>query len=116
MAPYSIGTQALVFLSEDSEFSARIGQQSELSWTQRIISEPFYEINLAAETNRDLGIGAGLSDMEVGLQTRYEINNLFAPYVEVRHERVFGKTADLVRAEGDSTSDWFGVLGVKLGF
>ena len=116
LAPYFFETGAHLFVSEDGDLSARFRQQNELLWTQRLISEPFFEINLAAQNNEDLGVGAGLSDIEVGLQTRYEIDRAFAPYVEVRHERVFGKTADLVRAEGDSTSDWFGVSGVKLGF
>ena len=116
LAPYFFETGAHLLVSEDGDLSARLRQQNELLWTQRLISEPFFEINLAAGDNKDLGVGSGLSDIEVGLQTRYEIDRAFAPYAEVRYERAFGQTADYARDEGESTSEWIGALGVKLLF
>ena len=53
--------------------------------------------------DKEIGIGAGLTDIELGLRISYDlIERDFAPYIGVHYERKFGKTADrkIVNSEG----------------
>jgi copper resistance protein B len=47
---------------------------------------------------------------------RYELDRRFAPYVGLVHERVFGRTADYRRAEGEVVRDTRLVVGVRVWF
>ena len=64
----------------------------------------------------ELGIGAGPSDIELGLRLRYEIAREFAPYVGVNWERKLGDTADYARAAGDKPSATSLVIGLRAWF
>ena len=54
--------------------------------------------------------------MELGLRLRYEIRREFAPYIGVNWTRKFGKTADFARDEGEDTSDFQFVAGIRAWF
>jgi copper resistance protein B len=116
MAPYFIETGAHVFLSDEGDVSARITQSLDLPLTQRLIAEPHIELNLSAQDNEARQTGAGLSDIEAGLQLRYEITRKFAPYAGINYERAIGETAGLRRAEGEQAGDLTLRLGVRFWF
>ena len=62
-------------------------------------------------------MGKGLVSTETGLRLRYDlIDRAFSPYVGVVHERMYGDTADLAKAEGGGTEDWFAVVGARISF
>ena len=84
--------------------------------TQRLILQPRAEINFAAQDSRELGIGSGLSDAEVGLRLRYDIRREFAPYVGVQYRRAFGDTRRFIKAEGEDPSGWSVLTGVRFWF
>ena len=96
--------------------SARFITGYELLLTQRLILQPALEINLAAQDVRAQGIGAGVTDIELGLRLRYEIRREFAPYVGVNWERKLGETADLARREGQEAEIPALVAGVRFWF
>lgn len=116
MAPYFIETGAHVFLSDEGDVSARITQSLDLPLTQRLIAEPHIELNLSAQDNEARQTGAGLSDIEAGLQLRYEITRKFAPYADINYERAIGETAGLRHAEGEQAGDLTLRLGVRFWF
>ena len=62
-----------------------------------------------------MGIGSGLSDMELGLRLRYEIRREFAPYIGVNWTQKIGRTADFAKDEGEETSDVQLVAGIGRG-
>ena len=116
MAPYFIEVDAALFVSHKGEVSARLKGEYDLYITQSLILQPAAEINLAAQNVPERGIGAGISDFELGLRLRYEIVREFAPYVGVNVERSFGRTADFARIAGDSASDTRAVIGLRAWF
>ena len=83
LAPYFFETEAHIFISEEGYVSANIRQENDLLLTQKLILQPYAEINLFAQDVPDRDIGAGISDGKIGLQTRYEITRKFAPYVDI---------------------------------
>ena len=113
LVPYFIETEAHLFVSEDGDLSARLRQQKELLITQKLILEPYAEINLVANDVPELKIGSGFSSAEYGMQMRYEITRGFAPYVDLKYERKFGETATIAESHGKSSGDFIGMFGVK---
>lgn len=101
LAPYRFETEAMVFLSEDGDLSARLHQSFDLHLSQRLIAEPYTEINAYAQDVPERDIGAGLSDAQLGLQVRYEFTRKFAPYIDFAWESALGETASIARANGD---------------
>lgn len=101
LAPYQFETDAQVFLSEEGDLSVRLEQSLDLLLTQRWILEPEIEVNLQADDVPERDLGAGFTDVEAALQLRYEVTRKFAPYVEVRYERLLGETSAIARRLGD---------------
>lgn len=109
-------TQAHLFISEEGDVSARFRQENDFLITQRLIIEPYAEINLFAQDVPDRGIGAGISDGKIGLQTRYEITRKFAPYVDVHYGRKFGETSSIAKQNGEDKDAFAGAIGLRLMF
>lgn len=116
LAPYFLETQAHLFVSDDGDVSARIRQETELLFTQKLITEPYYEINIYAQDVAELDIGAGLADAELGIQTHYELSRTFAPYIDIKYERKFGETAAIAERHGEDRSAIIGSVGIRLLF
>ena len=104
------------FVSNKGDVSARLEAEYDLLITQRLVLQPKAEINLAAQDVRELGIGSGVNDVELGLRLRYEISREFAPYIGVHWERKLGETADFAREENESVDDLSFVAGVRFWF
>ena len=116
LAPYFFETQASLFVSTEGDVSARLKQSFDLLVTQRLIAEPHVEANLFAQDVPGRAVGAGISDVEIGLQLRYEIVRKFAPYVDVVWSRKLGETALRARAGGDDPEEVTARLGVRFWF
>jgi copper resistance protein B len=61
-------------------------------------------------------LGDGLTSAEFGLRLRYEITRQFAPYLGISWTGAIGKTADYVRAAGDSPHQGGLVIGIRAWF
>lgn len=116
LVPYQFEVDAAAFVSDEGDVSARFEAEYDLLITQRLILQPRAEVNLAAQEVRELGVGSGINDVELGLRLRYEFAREFAPYVGVEWERKLGATADFARDEGESVDDLFFVTGVRIWF
>ncbi|AYO78578.1 copper resistance protein B [Sphingobium yanoikuyae] len=116
LAPYWFEVGAEAFLSTRGDAHLRLEASYDQRLTQRLILQPAAEFNLAAQDVPELGIGAGPSDIELGLRLRYEIAREFAPYVGVNWERKLGDTADHARAAGEKPSATSLVIGLRAWF
>ena len=116
LAPYWFEVDAAAFLSNKGELTARAEVEYDQRITQKLILQPRAEVNLSAEDIPELGIGAGLSTLQVGARLRYEIRREFAPYVGVEWTRSFGATRDFAEARGRSAEDTRLVVGVRAWF
>ncbi|MDP3675680.1 MAG: copper resistance protein B [Novosphingobium sp.] len=116
LAPYWFEVEGALFLSDKGDVLGRLEGYYDQRITQRLILQPRAELNLAAQDVPENGIGAGLSDIELGLRLRYEIAREFAPYVGVSWDRKLGDTADFARAAGEDPSSTSVVLGIRAWF
>lgn len=116
LAPSYFDVEAALFLSNRGELMARAEGWYDQRITQRLILQPRLEFNAAAQNSRDIGVGAGLSDAEIGVRLRYDIRREFAPYIGVQYQRTFGRTARYQRAEGEEVGGFQFLLGVRTWF
>lgn len=116
LAPSFFDIEGALFLSNKGELMARAEGSYDQRITQRLILQPRAELNFAAQNSREIGVGAGLSDAEVGLRLRYDIRREFAPYVGVQYRRAFGRTRDYLRDEGEDAGSWSLLTGIRLWF
>ena len=116
LAPGFFEVDGALFLSNKGELLARAEAYYDQRITQRLILQPRAEINFAAQSTRETGTGAGLSDAEIGLRLRYDIRREFAPYVGVQYRRAFGDTRRYLREAGEDPGGFSLLTGVHMWF
>ncbi|MFO6431461.1 copper resistance protein B [Erythrobacter sp. W302b] len=116
LAPYMFEVDAALFLSHRGDVTARIEAEIDQRITQRLILQPRIEANLSAQTIPQLGIGAGLDQIEVGARLRYEIRREFAPYVGIEQSWRTGRSAALARVRGKDPSATSFLAGIRFWF
>ena len=114
LAAYWFDIEATVYLSNAGQTAARLEAEYEVLLTNRLVLQPLIEVDLYGKSNAARGIGAGVSDVDVGLRMRYEFRREFAPYVGVTWTRTFGKTTDFAEAAGETAAGLRFVAGLRL--
>ena len=113
---YFFETEAHVFISEDGNLTTTIHQENEFLITQRLIIQPYFELNLSMQDVQDLEIGSGLTVEEFGLQTRYEYTRKFSPYIDIKYERKYGETSIIAQKNNKKNEDFMVGFGIRLMF
>ena len=116
LAPHWFETEAHLFISDKGDLSARIREENDFLITQKLILQPYVEVNLFAQDVDSQDIGAGLSDGQIGLQTRYEFTRKFAPYVDFHYGRKFGETSSIAKSNGEDNDELVATVGLRLMF
>lgn len=113
LLPYWFEAEGALFVGERGQVLGRLGGSYDFQLTQRLVLQPRAELNFAVKNDSAIGLGSGLSDAELGLRLRYEIQREFAPYLGVSWERKFGDTADYARAGGERAESTSFVVGLR---
>jgi copper resistance protein B len=113
LAPQWFETEATLYASDAGRTAARLKAQYDVLLTQRLVLQPFVEVNLYGRSDPQRQLGSGLSDLEASLRLRYELNRRLAPYVGVAWLRRFGGTADFAHAEGGRAAELLLSVGLK---
>ncbi len=116
LAPYTFELDAAAFLSNKGDLTASVEGELDQRITQRLLLQPRAEVSLSAQDIPELGIGAGLDSVELGLRLRYEIAREFAPYIGIEQEWKVGQSADYARLAGEDPSVTNYVVGVRFWF
>ena len=116
LAPGFFEVDGALFLSNKGELLGRAEAYYDQRITQRLILQPRAELNFAAQSTRETGTGAGLSDAEIGLRLRYDIRREFAPYVGVQYRRAFGDSRRYLREAGEDPGGFSLLTGIHFWF
>lgn len=116
LAPYFFEVDADLFVSHRGKISARLEIEYPIQITQRLILQPALEMNVAAQDAPEIGVGSGLSQIDLGLRLRYEIARELAPYVGFVWERKVGRTATFARERGEDYTVPAIVAGIRFWF
>lgn len=116
LAPSFFDVEGALFLSNKGELLARAEGYFDQRITQRLILQPRAELNFAAQSSREIGVGSGLSDAEIGVRLRYDIRRELAPYVGIQYRRAFGDARRFRRGEGEDAAGWSLLTGIRAWF
>lgn len=116
MPLFGLETEVTAFLGEGGQSALRLEADYDILLTNKLILQPSAELNLHGRNDPQRGVGAGLSDAELGLRLRYEINRQFAPYIGVNWSHAYGNTSDLKQAQGEDDNEARVVVGVRFWF
>ena len=116
LVPYEFEVDTAAFLSTKGDLTARIEGELDQRITQRLILQPRAELSLAAQDIPEIGVGAGLDSVELGVRLRYEFAREFAPYIGVDQEWKLGGSADFARLAGEDSSVTNYVVGIRFWF
>lgn len=116
IAPYWFHLTGQLFLSDKGDLRARLEGSYDERITQRLIFQPRAELNFSAQDMPSIGVGAGLSNFELGGRLRYEIRKEFAPYVGVEWAKKTEASARLARLAGEDPGSVNVVAGIRFWF
>lgn len=116
LAPYYFDIDTAVFIDGDGRTSLRFKTEYEFMLTQQLVLVPELEMDFFGKDDPATKTGSGLSETELGLRLRYEIRREFAPYIGVNWSKLYGKTADYAKEEGENYDDIQFVMGVRFWF
>src|SRR3546814_370278 len=68
LVPYLFEVDVAAFVSDEGDVSASLEAEYDLLITQRLILQPRAEVNLAVQDVRELGVGSGVNDVELGVR------------------------------------------------
>jgi len=97
LAPGFFELEAMAFVGDSGRTALRLSGDYDLLLTQRLV-------------------GAGLSDLEIGLRLRYEFRREFAPYLGLSWSKRFGDSADFAEAAGHDSDVVSWVAGIRAWF
>jgi copper resistance protein B len=116
LAPYWLDVEATFYVGEQGRTAARLKADYDLLLTQRLILQPYGEINLYSKSDPAREVGSGVSDLEISLRLRYEVRRELAPYVGIGWFRRFGKSAELANAAGEGSDELQFIAGLRTWF
>ena len=116
LAPYWFDIQATAYVGQSGRTALRFEGDYDLLLTQRLVLQPNLKVSLYGKNDPERGIGAGLSDIGVGLRLRYEFSRKFAPYIGVVWNRKFANTARYARDSGNAVQETRVVAGLRVWF
>ena len=80
----------MAYVGDGGRTALRLSTEYDLLLTQRLVLQPERELNVYGRDDPERLIGAGLSDLELGLRLRYEFRREIAPYLGVSWSKRFG--------------------------
>ncbi|MBC15419.1 MAG: copper resistance protein CopB [Desulfovibrio sp.] len=116
LAPYFFDVDTALFVGEDGRTSLRLVAEYEILLTQQLILVPELEMDFYGKDDPATATGSGLSETELGIRLRYEFTREFAPYIGVNWSKLYGKTADYAKEEGENYDDVQFVVGLRFWF
>lgn len=116
LAPGMIEMDSSLYISEDADLTAAVEAEYNLRLTQRLVLQPRAELGFAFQDVPDRALGAGLTDANLDLRLRYEIEREFAPYVGLRYTLLAGETASIAESAGTDTESVSLIFGIRIAF
>ncbi len=111
LAPYFFETRAVLLVGENGNIGLRAEAEYEALITQKLILTPSIDISAYTKNNAGMGIGSGISNLNIGLRLRYELVREFAPYVGIEWSKNFANTDKLA-----PLNDVYATIGVRFWF
>ena len=116
MAPYFFETDAYVYIGQDRQVSFNLETERDLLLTQKLIIQPYLDINMVLSDDSNYAKKTGLNSVQVGLETRYEINKKVMPFMDMAYGYNKGVQETAWQKASSSKNEWFYGAGIRFKF
>ena len=116
MAAYFFETNAYVYIGQDRQVSFNLETERDLLLTQKLIIQPYLDINVVLSDDSNYAKKTGLNSVQVGLETRYEINKKVMPFMDVAYGYNKGVQETAWQKSSSSENAWFYGAGIRFKF
>lgn len=116
LAPYFFQTDAHVYVGQHEYVALELRMTRDILLTQKLIVEPYVEATMVAHDQAKSASRTGLSEMEVGIQTRYEINRRIMPFLDLAYRYEQGLKQTSWQKNTESESGLYYGAGISLRF
>ncbi|HAB69950.1 MAG TPA: copper resistance protein CopB, partial [Acinetobacter nosocomialis] len=116
MAPYFFETDAYLYAGEDQLWKLSLETERDLLFTQKLIGKPYLKASVVLQDESRYASKTGLSSLQAGFQTRYEINKKVMPFVDVGYGYEKGLKQTAWQTGTDSENGWYYGAGLTLKF
>jgi len=116
LAPYWFEVDATAYVGSQGRTVLRLNANYDIKFSQRMYLQPAVEMNFYGRNDPERQLGAGLSDIKLGMRLKYEITRQIVPYAGVEWSGKLGQTAQYAEQEGSSRHEARFVAGLSLWF
>ena len=116
MAPYFFETDAYVYIGQDRQVSFNLETERDLLLTQKLIIQPYLDINMVLSDDSHYAKKTGVNSVQVGLETRYEVNKKVMPFMDVAYGYNKGVQETAWQKSSSSENEWFYGAGIRFKF
>ena len=116
MAAYFFETDAYVYIGQDRQVSFNLETERDLLLTQKLIIQPYLDINMVLSDDSNYAKKTGLNSVQVGLETRYEINKKVMPFMDVAYGYNKGVQETAWQKSSSSENELFYGVGIRFKF
>ena len=116
MAAYFFETDAYVYIGQDRQVSFNLETERDLLLTQKLIIQPYLDMSIVLSDDSNYAKKTGLNSVQVGLETRYEINKKVMPFMDVAYGYNKGVQETAWQKSSSSENAWFYGAGIRFKF
>ena len=116
LAPYFFETEAYLYAGQDQRWQLSLETTRDVLFTQKLIVQPYLNVDVMLSDESNYAAKSGLSKLQIGLQTRYEISKKIMPFIDVAYAYNKGLKQTELQSATDSKKGWLYGLGLTLKF
>lgn len=116
MAPYFFETDAYLYIGQDRQVSFNLETERDLLLTQKLIVQPYLDMNIVLSDDSNYAKKNGLNSVQVGVETRYEINKKVMPFMDLAYGYNKGVQETAWQKSSSSENELFYGVGIRFKF
>lgn len=116
LAPYFFETEAYIYAGQNQRWQLSLETTRDVLFTQKLIAQPYLNADVIFNDESSYASKSGLSKLQIGLQTRYEISKKIMPFIDVAYAYNKGLKQTEFQSATDSKKGWLYGLGLTLKF
>ncbi|MCM1960442.1 copper resistance protein B [Acinetobacter modestus] len=116
LAPYFFETEAYIYAGQNQRWQLSLETTRDVLFTQKLIAQPYLNADVIFNDESGYASKSGLSKLQIGVQTRYEISKKIMPFIDVAYAYNKGLKQTELQSATDSKKGWLYGFGLTLKF
>lgn len=116
LAPYFFDTDIYMYVGKDQQVFASLEADRDFLITQKLILKPYLDAEVVMSDESKYAKSKGLTNLTLGLETRYEITKNIMPYIDVSYGYEKGVKETNWQDESSSEKKWLYGAGIQFNF